>query len=123
MEGLTFTQLQENNAKLVAENYALAERLKKAEARLAACRGVKKSWQERAWAAEEKLQGVEAQIAEVEESLNSALITVARYAGPDAAPPVPFVVKLPDPYYGDRHCLDKREVIEAIKAANGSVAE
>lgn len=35
MEGLTFTQLQENNAKLVTENYALAARLEKAESQLA----------------------------------------------------------------------------------------
>lgn len=35
MEGLTFTQLQKKNAMLVTENYALAERLKKAEAQLA----------------------------------------------------------------------------------------
>lgn len=121
--------------------------------------------------ANDELAKRDAHIAELEERLNSCLITVAKYSGPSsaqavpsdvafekwwedeqydqklknvqgvmfnrvktaafkawvaairAAPPVPFVVKLPDPYYGDRHCLDKKEVIEAIKAANGSVAE
>lgn len=35
------------------------------------------------------------------------------------APQKPVV--LPSPYYGDRHCLDKREVIAAIEAAGGKV--
>lgn len=32
-------------------------------------------------------------------------------------------VVLPQPYYGDRHCLDKREVIAAIVASGGTVAD
>jgi len=32
-------------------------------------------------------------------------------------------IKLPGPYFGDRNCLDKREVIEAIEAAGGFVKE
>lgn len=32
-------------------------------------------------------------------------------------------VVLPSPYYGDRHCLDKREVIAAIEAAGGIVKD
>lgn len=30
-------------------------------------------------------------------------------------------IKLPSPYFGDRNCLDKREVIAAIEAAGGKV--
>ncbi|QHJ81659.1 MAG: hypothetical protein [Bacteriophage sp.] len=37
------------------------------------------------------------------------------------APQKPVV--LPSPYYGDRHCLDKREVIAAIEAADGIVKD
>lgn len=37
------------------------------------------------------------------------------------APQKPVV--LPSPYYGDRHCLDKREVIAAIEAAGGIVKD
>lgn len=37
------------------------------------------------------------------------------------APQKPVV--LPSPYYGDRHCLDKREVIAAIEASGGTVKD
>jgi len=32
-------------------------------------------------------------------------------------------IKLPGPYFGDRNCLDKREVIAAIEAAGGIVKD
>lgn len=77
-------------------------------------------------ALEETLAQRDAQIAALEENLNSCLITVAKYSGPDAAPPAP--VKLPEIWFvpmkeGTDNFYRVDDVVEALKAAGVEVAD
>ncbi len=96
---------------VLAENVALQQRAEAAEAKLAAARGVKKSWQERAWTAEEKLAELEKQepIFQIEVSgnhwLNAGPVEYSDFTGmPDGmnllyvrpAPAVSLVDLVPD---------------------------
>lgn len=71
----------------------LQQSAEKAETQLAEQQSITRRVAAESNALHDERNKLRAQVADLEESLNSCLITVARYSGPDVAPPAPFVVK------------------------------